>query len=115
MRRKIISGLSNQATFFALLALLLFPHPPLHAQAAGTGSIQGTVTDATGAVVQAIVTLTETSTLVKRTAPPATAAYTFPNVQSAPTTLKSMRKAFRPTPAPTSSLKSAATSLSMST
>ena len=51
MRRKIISGLSNQATFFALLALLFFAPSLLHAQAAGTGSIQGTVTDATGAVI----------------------------------------------------------------
>jgi Carboxypeptidase regulatory-like domain len=82
MRRKIISGLSNQATFLAILALILFTPSLLHAQAAGTGSIQGTVTDATGAVISgASVTLTNDATRVQRKGvTDDSGLYTFPNV-----------------------------------
>jgi hypothetical protein len=54
----------------------------LNAQVAGTGTIQGTISDPTGALVpNAIVTITETATQVKRTAKTDTAgAYNFPNI-----------------------------------
>ena len=54
----------------------------LHAQVAGTGTIQGIVTDPTGAFVPgATVTLTEESTHVVRTAKTDSAgAYVFPNI-----------------------------------
>ena len=82
MRRKIVSGLSNQANFLVLLALLLFTPSVLHAQAAGTGSIQGTATDPTNAVISgASVTLTNDATLVQRRAvTDDSGLYTFPNV-----------------------------------
>ena len=49
--------------------LLLLCAAALSAQVAGSGTIQGTVTDPTGAVIPgAMVTLTETATQVKHTA-----------------------------------------------
>jgi hypothetical protein len=60
-----------------------------HAQLAGTGNIQGTVTDSSGALVpNATVTLIEASTQVKRTTVSDQAGvYVFPNIESAnPTT-----------------------------
>ena len=54
-----------------------------NAQIAGTGNIQGTVTDSTGAVVpQASVTLTNVSTLVAhKTTSDNAGVYVFPGVQ----------------------------------
>jgi hypothetical protein len=65
------------------LALLLSFSPLLHAQIAGTGSIQGTVTDATGAVLpNATVTITKQSTLVSHTAKTdGSGVYVFPNIE----------------------------------
>ncbi len=55
----------------------------LHAQVAGTGTIQGNVTDATGAFIpNATVTLVEASTQVKRVAQSdSSGAYNFPNIE----------------------------------
>jgi Carboxypeptidase regulatory-like domain len=88
MRRKIISGLPDQANFLTLLALLLFAPALLHAQAAGAGSIQGTVIDASSATISgASVTLTNDATLVQRQAvTDDSGLYTFPTFQSALTT-----------------------------
>ncbi|HEX5283518.1 MAG TPA: carboxypeptidase-like regulatory domain-containing protein [Bryocella sp.] len=67
-----------------LFALVLFvlAVPSLNAQVAGTGTIQGVVTDPSGAVVPgATVTLTEESTRVVHTAKTDSAgAYVFPNI-----------------------------------
>lgn len=53
----------SRAVFALSVALALFLAPELSAQTAGDGSIQGTVTDATGAVVpNATVTATNTAT-----------------------------------------------------
>jgi hypothetical protein len=47
----------------AILAALVFPASPLHAQVAGTGTIQGTVQDSSGAVISgAVVAATNTAT-----------------------------------------------------
>src|SRR5579885_393951 len=56
--------------------------PPARPQAAGTASIQGTVTDQTGAVVQnAAVTITDNATAVKHnTTTGADGLYSFPNI-----------------------------------
>lgn len=64
------------------LALLFCSSPASHAQAAGTASIQGSVTDSTGAVIPgATVTLTQTGTRVQRTAvSDNNGLYTFPNI-----------------------------------
>lgn len=53
-----------------------------NAQLAGTGSIQGSIVDSTGAAIQnAAVTATNTATLVKHTATTGTTGfYTFPNL-----------------------------------
>jgi hypothetical protein len=69
------------------LALFLFfgamSAPALFGQAAGTGSIQGVVSDSTGAVIpNAAVTLTNSGTGVKRNATTdAAGAYAFPNIE----------------------------------
>ena len=58
---------SSLVPLFVLATLLLIP-AVFHAQIAGTANIQGTVTDATGAVVgKASVALTDEATQVKRT------------------------------------------------
>ena len=64
------------------LVLLLILWLPVHAQIAGTGSIQGTVTDATGAVIpNATVTITNESTQVPRTATTGgSGSYEVPNI-----------------------------------
>jgi hypothetical protein len=64
------------------LALFVLLVCTLHAQIAGTGSIQGTVTDATGAVLpNASVTLTNESTQVARTGKTdSSGVYVFPNI-----------------------------------
>jgi hypothetical protein len=66
-----------------LVIVFLLAANTLHAQVAGTGSIQGTVTDTTGAVVPgATITLTDTATGVKRVAQSDGAGvYLFPNIE----------------------------------
>ena len=70
------------ALYALALTLSLTISISLHAQVAGTGTIQGIVTDPTGAFVPgATVTLTEESTHVVRTAKTDSAgAYVFPNI-----------------------------------
>lgn len=75
-------GLSNRTTSpLVLLLLLLGMAHYAGAQAAGNASLQGSVSDSTGAVIPgAIVTLTNTATLVKRTATSDNGGlYSFPN------------------------------------
>ncbi len=83
MRRstKFLSPVSFSLLFATLL--LFLAAVTLRAQVAGTGTLQGTVTDATGAVIpNAAVTLTEASTQVKRTASSdSSGAYVFPNIE----------------------------------
>ena len=64
------------------LTLLLLTACTVRAQIAGTGSIQGTITDATGAVVtNAPVTISNASTQVQHTTKSDTSGvYTFPNI-----------------------------------
>jgi hypothetical protein len=73
------------ATYLRVLSLTLslLIVCTVHAQIAGTGSIQGTVTDATGAVIpNATVTLTNASTRVTRTAATdSSGVYVFPNIE----------------------------------
>ena len=66
----------------SILALLLLGACAVRAQVAGTGNIQGTVVDATGALIpNATVTLTDASTQVKRTTLTDQAGvYVFPNI-----------------------------------
>jgi hypothetical protein len=69
--------------FFGIAALLLFLAVPQgNAQTAGTGSIQGAVTDSTGAVIPgASVTLTNTETDIKHQAvTDGSGLYSFPNI-----------------------------------
>ena len=70
--------------------LLCLPAHLLHAQAAGTGSIQGTVTDSTGAAIpNATVTITEDATQVTRTVhSDASGLYSFPNTTIGTYTVK---------------------------
>lgn len=81
MRMKAQRKVALCATVFACSALLLFPIL-IHAQIAGTGNIQGTVTDATGAVLpNADVTLINDATRVKSTTKTSGAGvYVFPGV-----------------------------------
>lgn len=68
-------------TVFSLMAVLLFG-THANAQIAGTGSIQGTVTDASGALVpNASVTLTNTSTAIKHVVKTdKSGEFSFPNM-----------------------------------
>jgi hypothetical protein len=80
-----LRGLLSQGIFqlAALAAFLLCACSPVaFAQAAGTASLQGSVVDATGAVIPgATVTLTNDATHVQRTATSdGSGLYTFPNV-----------------------------------
>ena len=80
-----LRGLLSQGIFqlAALAAFLLCACSPVaFAQAAGTASLQGSVVDATGAVIPgATVTLTNDATRVQRTATSdGNGLYTFPNV-----------------------------------
>jgi hypothetical protein len=81
MRIKAHGMVVRCAASCCLAAFLLFPLAG-HAQIAGTGNIQGTVTDSTGAVVpKASVLLTDQSTHVARKATSDNAgAYVFPGI-----------------------------------
>src|SRR5208282_1418088 len=81
MRSKAHGMVARYATLLGCAALLLFPTPG-GSQIAGTGNIQGTVTDTTGAVVpQASVTLIDESTRVARkTTSDNAGVYLFPGI-----------------------------------
>jgi hypothetical protein len=81
MRIRVHGVVVRLAVIFGCVALLLFPTQG-NSQIAGTGNIQGTVTDTTGAVVpQASVTLTDESTRVARkTTSDNAGVYVFPGV-----------------------------------
>ena len=81
-RRRFAPRRFAGALFALALTFWLTISISLHAQVAGTGTIQGIVTDPTGAFVPgATVTLTEESTHVVRTAKTDSAgAYVFPNI-----------------------------------
>jgi hypothetical protein len=87
MQNKFKSGLSNLLFLFALFPLVLCSQA--WAQAAGTASVQGTVTDPTGAAVpNATVTIKQTATGVTRSANTDTQGlYSFPNVAVGPYSL----------------------------
>jgi hypothetical protein len=78
--RRLAFGL--QVCQVCIVALLLLAATAVRAQVAGTGNIQGTVADATGAVIpDATVTLTENSTQVTHTTKTdGSGVYVFPNV-----------------------------------
>ncbi|MDR3414274.1 MAG: carboxypeptidase-like regulatory domain-containing protein, partial [Formivibrio sp.] len=78
---KVGGALARLTTVFCCAAVLLFSSN-LFAQIAGTGNIQGAVTDQTGAVVpNASVNLTDQATHVKRTTVSNNAgAYVFPGI-----------------------------------
>ena len=77
----VLQRATAQASTF-LFALLLVLVLPLHAQVAGTASIQGTISDPSGAVLpNATVVLTNTATQVQRTATAdSSGLYSFPNI-----------------------------------
>jgi hypothetical protein len=79
-----LTMLRRLASYLKLLPIVLMLSAPyaLHAQVAGTGSIQGTITDTTDAVIpDASVTLTEESTQVRRTTKAdGKGVYAFPNI-----------------------------------
>jgi len=79
-----------------VIALLIFAACSLHAQVAGSGNIQGTVTDATGAVVSsATVTLTNTNSGVAHvTQTDGAGVYLFPNIDIATYNLKVVASGF---------------------
>jgi hypothetical protein len=81
-RLRFASRLFAGSLYTLALTFCLTISIPLHAQVAGTGTIQGIVTDPSGAFVPgATVTLTEESTHVVRTAKTDNAgAYVFPNI-----------------------------------
>jgi Carboxypeptidase regulatory-like domain len=74
---------SSIAAQLCVIALLIFAACNLHAQVAGSGNIQGTVTDATGAVVaNATVTLTNTQSGVAHVTQTDNAGvFVFPNIE----------------------------------
>lgn len=94
MQRKRISGLSN-LVLLALLPLVLLPYA--WAQAAGTASVQGTVTDPTGATIPtATVTLKQTSTGVSRVSTTDShGVYSMPNVPVGPYSLSVTAQGFQ--------------------
>ncbi|WP_158788334.1 carboxypeptidase-like regulatory domain-containing protein [Granulicella sp. L46] len=75
------SGTAGLRTLLVCL-LVVLSFPVTRAQTTGSGSIQGTVTDPSGAVIRnASVTLVETSTQVTRTAKTSSGGdYAFPNI-----------------------------------
>ncbi len=78
---KCLTAIGRLASVISFVALLLLA-AKVNAQVAGTGTIQGTVSDPTGAVVaNANVALTEAATTVKREAKTDKAGlYVFPNI-----------------------------------
>lgn len=90
MQRSKIIGLSNLKILLLLFALLPFLYlPKAWAQTAGTASIQGTVSDQTGAAIpNAKVTLTKTDTGTSRTTvTDGNGLYSLPNVPVGPYSL----------------------------
>jgi len=89
-------GLTGGVIVFCCAASLLFL-PRAHAQIAGTGNIQGTISDASGAVIpDADVTLTDKSTHVQRTTKTNGAgAYVFPGIPVGTYDLGASAKGFR--------------------
>src|SRR4051794_10769377 len=87
MKTKRLIGLSNLLLGVALFPVILFPRA--WAQSAGTASIQGTVTDQTGASIpSAKVTLTKTDTGTSRsTVSDGSGLYSLPNVPVGPYSL----------------------------
>jgi hypothetical protein len=91
MSNRYPSGLSNKRLIVAAIPILLSLILPssLHAQAAGTASVQGTVTDPTGATIpNAKVVLTKTDTGTNRaTITDSGGVYALPNVPVGPYSL----------------------------
>lgn len=82
MFRRQLAPTRFKALYALALIFALAISIPLHAQVAGTGSIQGEVVDSSGArIPSAIVTLTEEATRVERTATTDKAGlFVFPNI-----------------------------------
>jgi hypothetical protein len=80
-RSRIARTVSRWATFFLCVVVVLFT-AKANSQTTGAGSIQGTVTDPSGAVIpNASVSLTEASTHVTLTTKSGSSgAYAFPNI-----------------------------------
>ncbi len=85
---KACTAFLSGAIFFCLIVLMFTGNAA--SQVTGAGSIQGIVTDATGAVIpNAPVTLTETSTQVVQTTKTSSAGnYAFPNIRVGTYSLK---------------------------
>src|SRR5215475_8518094 len=98
MLKNLISGLSTKRLLVRAIPLLLAATLPvsLYSQAAGTASVQGTVTDQTGAAVpSATVTLTQTATGVARVSTTDRAGvYAMPNVPVGPYSLSVTAQGF---------------------
>ena len=99
MTKNIFTTLHKVLLHISLLTAIVFclPQPQLHAQAAGTASVQGTVTDPTGAVIPgAEVSLVNSATLVKRSVnSDSSGVYIFPNVPVGTYSLNVSQAAFR--------------------
>ena len=85
MLNTLISGLSNKTRLLLVaVPILLSAALPatLYSQAAGTASVQGTVTDQTGATIPgATVTITQTATHAARTTTSdKSGTYALPNI-----------------------------------
>jgi hypothetical protein len=99
MLTNLINGVSKKRLFHLVAPILLSVILPatLHAQAAGTASIQGTVTDQTGAAVSnATVTLKQTATGVARiTTSDGQGVFALPNVPVGPYSLNVAAQGFQ--------------------
>lgn len=97
MRNHPLSGLSTKLLVVIPLLLLLVIPSSLLAQAAGTASIQGTVTDPTGAAIpNAKVVLTKTDTGTSRTTTTDNnGVYALPNVPVGPYSLTVSSEGFQ--------------------
>ena len=89
---KVLFRLSLLAIF-----LIALPHSRLYAQVAGTGNIQGTIADSTGAIIpNATIVLTNVATQVKRTAATdGSGVYVFPNIDIATYTVDVSASGFK--------------------